>query len=90
MLSALLAIDLLTAFIAIPYMLGEGSVYWNDLKFIRIVGVFVGVVLFAMKILLFVLVFNKYNSHYPNEKKYLIQFDYFTSEGKHSKQNSEV
>ena len=55
MLSALLAIDLLTAFIAIPYMLGEGSVYWNDLKFIRIVGIFIGVVLFAMKILLFVL-----------------------------------
>ena len=82
--------DLLTAFIAIPYMLGEGSVYWNDLKFIRIVGIFIGVLIFAMKGILLVLLFNKYNGNFPNEKKYLIQFDYFTSDGKHSKQNSEV
>lgn len=71
-------------------MLGEGSVYWNDLKFIRIVGIFIGVVIFAMKVILFGLLFNKYNKKYPNEKHYLIQFDYLTSEGKHSKQSSEV
>lgn len=79
LLCLLILLDIVVGFIAIPYMFGEGGYYWKSLKYMRIIGLFIGLAIFGLKIAILFVLNKKYSLEFPNNKKYLFEFNYLGS-----------
>ena len=76
LLCLLILLDIVVGIIAIPYLLGEGGDYWMSLKYIRIIGLFIGIAIFGLKIVILFVLNKKYSLEFPNNKAYLFEFNY--------------
>ena len=76
LLCLLILLDIVVGIIAIPYLLEEGGDYWMSLKYIRIIGLFIGIAIFGLKIVILFVLNKKYSLEFPNNKAYLFEFNY--------------